>query len=101
MSLSGLLADEWKKTVVGVVILASITGIGAAADNRWMRKVDFQEWVQEERRSQTLDTIRELEIEINALESEIAYTDDPRRAAALEERIRFLEAQIDDLERRL
>lgn len=95
------LFKEWKAATLALVVAASLTGFGIAADDRWLRKSDFQAWVAEERQSETLAAIRQLEIEINALEAELSWTENERKASALEERIRFLEAQIADLERQL
>lgn len=98
--MTGILS-EYKKAVLGTLFAVTLTGLAFAADSRWMTRANFQEWVSAQEERQILAEIRDLEIEINALESEIAWSDDPRKIAALQERIRYLEAQISDLERQL
>jgi len=92
---------SWKTYAAGLIIAATFAGLSIAADNRWLTRVSFEEWAQAQEDTRVLERIMDLEIEINRLQAEIKWTTNERKAAALEERIRFLISQINDLERRI
>jgi hypothetical protein len=101
MAIKDHFIEAWQKYVFGLIIAASLTGLGVAADQRWLRVASFERYAEQMYQRNILEEIRALEIQINALESEIAWTDNPMKEAALQERINFLETQIHELEREL
>jgi len=92
---------SWKTYVIGMIVAVSCMGLGVAADNRWLTRTHFDSYVQAVEQRDILEEIRFLEREINEKTTQITYTQNEGRAAALEQQILFLEEQLHALEREL
>lgn len=92
------LFNQFRGTIITLVIGITITGLAAAADARWLTQVSFKEWVMTEQRQEIREEIRELRREIQSLESELLWTDDERKRAGLQQQIQFLQLEIQSLE---
>jgi septal ring factor EnvC (AmiA/AmiB activator) len=93
--------NQFKGAIYTVIIGVTLSGLAVAADSRWLTQTNFKEWVVQEQQVELREEIRDLRREINALETELLYTDDLRKTAAIEQQIQFLELEIEDLERQL
>ena len=95
------LFNQFKGAIYTVLVGATLSGLAVAADARWLTQVSFQEWISIEQQREVREEMRDLRREINALKTELLYTDDPRKTAAIQQQIQFLELEIEDLEREL
>lgn len=88
-------------TIWAVAATAVIGGLGAAADQRWLPRVEYAADKRQEIVEDLLAEVRELDRRIGDARSVLKWSDDDRERAVHQEKIRLLEQQKADIERRL
>jgi hypothetical protein len=92
--------NEAKKILVGLVVTFVIGAGVIQADARWLRKVAFDEYLQQQNEIEAKKEIRSIDRDILDTQSEIQYgAVTAERKAQLEQLLQLLEQQKAELEK--